>query len=136
MITLIKSSEILPANHADYLPKPHNNDQACSLYKLPATQTLPIVDKAMLRTAAPSKDGIYTFSTTISAKLQCPVQQPTTPVAFKLTDTQGRQYIVGLNRPPFPIVRLEREFGQRPTDNQQHIVNILWQDVFPALLIK
>ena len=71
---------------------------------------LPMVGLATLETSEEVKKGVRTHSAKLSATL-CGghLALPSRPLAYRLTCVNGRQYLLGIADPPFPLTTQEEK---------------------------
>lgn len=81
------------------------------VHELMPWQEIPIGGLAEVETTEEVENGTRLSTTKLSATLCHRFQLPSTPTAFRLTDVQGRQYLVGTAQQPFPLVKQEESIG-------------------------
>lgn len=67
-------------------------------------QEIPIVGLAQVETTEEVENGTRLSTTKLSATLCHRFQLPTTPTAFRLTDVQGKHYLLGTSEHPYPLI--------------------------------
>lgn len=74
---------------------------------------------------------------TTTATFQTCGKEPMTErqVAFRLTALDGHRFMIGTNSRPFPIVKEQNYFPEKPTDTSLKKVTVTWKSLFPMLLI-
>lgn len=79
--------------------------QAIALVREPMPwQELPLVGLASLEVTDEVENGVRIYTSKLTATLCKPFLHPKRPFAFRLTDVQGRQYVLGIVQLPFPLV--------------------------------
>ena len=79
--------------------------QAIALVREPMPwQELPLVGLASLEVTDEVENGVRIYTSKLTATLCKPFQHSSRPSAFRLTDVQGRTYLLGTSYFPFPLV--------------------------------
>lgn len=56
-------------------------------------------------------------------------------LAFRLTSIDGKRYMVGTGKRPYPVVKEQNAFPEKATDSQLKTVTITWKSLYPMLRI-
>ncbi|MBP3228197.1 MAG: hypothetical protein J6M53_05355 [Bacteroidaceae bacterium] len=103
-------------------------------------QELPLVGLAQVETSDEVERGMRLYTTKLTATLCQPFNfslftiNSARPLAFRLTDVQGRQYLLGTSQPPYPLVSQTETKGNKPTDRTAYTFNI--QHTSPNSLLE
>lgn len=54
---------------------------------------------------------------------------------FRLTSIDGKQYMIGTDARPYPIIKERNPFPEKPADTTLKTVTITWKSLLPMLLI-
>lgn len=75
------------------------------------------------------------YTTTVSFHTR--EKQPITDrrIAFRLTSVDGKRYMVGTNTRPFPLIKENNAFPEKPADSSLKAVKVTWKSLLPMLLI-
>lgn len=57
-------------------------------------------------------------------------------VIFRLTAIDGKRYLIGTNRRPYPVIRAIDQFPEKPADSSLKKITITWKSVLPMLFIE
>lgn len=115
MIRYIRRIESCPARHlASALPVP---DTLSVLLPLSVVwDPLEIIDLASLTVSDASTSGLRLWTAKLSATLATRPAPPDEPLCLRLTDTSGRQYLLGLAQRPHLLIAFEDRAPARATD--------------------
>lgn len=74
---------------------------------------------------------------TVTAQFLMKDKEPLTDrhLSFKLTSINGKQYLLGTNSRPFPIIKENNNFPEKPADSQMKQVTITWKSTYSLLQI-
>lgn len=97
---------------------------------------LPMIGLATLETSEEVKKGVRTHSAKLSATL-CGdrLALPARPLAYRLTCVNGRQYLLGIADPPFPLTAQEEKMPGNAAENSAVSLVVSLQSLLPMLKI-
>lgn len=79
--------------------------QAIALVREPMPwQELPLVGLASLEVTDEVENGVRIYTSKLTATLCKPFLHPKRPSAFRLTDVQGKLYLLGTAQIPYPLI--------------------------------
>lgn len=55
--------------------------------------------------------------------------------AFRLTTVKGEKFLVGTNTRPYPIIKENTPYPEKPADNMLKKMTITWKSIYPMLKI-
>lgn len=99
-------------------------------------QGLPLVGLASLEVTDEVENGVRLYTSKLTATLCKQFQHPTRPSAFRLTDVQGRQYLLGTALQPFALVAQNENIGNAPSSSTANTLTVNWQNATPILQIR
>lgn len=79
-------------------------------------QEIPIVGLAQVETTEEVENGMRLSTTKLTATLCQRFQLPTRPLAFRLTDVRGNQYLLGTAESPYPLVKISSIRSSKETE--------------------
>lgn len=79
-------------------------------------QEIPIVGLAEVETTEEVENGTRLTTTKLTASLCRRFQLPTTPTAFRLTDTRGNTYLLGTAERPYPLITQAQTHAATPSE--------------------
>ena len=97
---------------------------------------LPMIGLATLETSEEVKKGVRTHSAKFTATLcggRLPL--PSRPLAYRLTCVNGRQYLLGIADPPFPLTTQEEKRPGRAAETSAVSLVVSLQSVVPMMKI-
>ena len=119
----LKSAIILPA-------------QAKALVGEPMPwQELPIVGLASLEVTDEVENGVRIYTSKLTATLCKSFLHPKRPSAFRLTDVQGKQYLLGTAKSPYPLISQALSCTTDSSKGSTTILSINYLSVYPLLSI-
>lgn len=99
--------------------------QAKALVREPMPwQELPLVGLASLEVTDEVENGVRIYTSKLTATLCKPFLHPKRPSAFRLTDVQGKQYLVGTALQPFPLVKQEESIASSAASQTAFTITI------------
>lgn len=75
------------------------------------------------------------YTTTVTFKTPCRKLLALSRMAFRLTDVNGNQYMVGTNSRPYPIIKELQTFPDKVPESSLKQFSITWKSMYPMLLI-
>lgn len=78
-------------------------------------QEIPIIGLAEVETTEEVENGTRLSTTKLNATLCHRFQIPTTPIAFRLTDTRGNTYLLGTAEHPYPLITQTQTHAPTPS---------------------
>ena len=91
--------------------------QAIALVREPMPwQELPLVGLASLEVTNEVDNGVRIYTSKLTATLCKPFLHPKRPSTFRLTDVQGKQYLLGTAQSPYPLIT-QKESIERNTNS-------------------
>lgn len=75
-------------------------------------QELLLVGLASLKVTDEVENGVRIYTSKLTATLCKPFLHPKRPSAFRLTDVQGKQYLLGTAQSPYPLVSQTENIGE------------------------
>lgn len=54
---------------------------------------------------------------------------------FRLTGADGKQYLIGTDTRPFPIIKEKNPWPAKPTESTMKTVTVMWKALLPILTI-
>lgn len=76
---------------------------------------------------------IYTTTATFRTARKTPVAMRRQ--VFRLTSMDGKRFLLGTSDRPYPVVKEENPFPEKPVDGMLKTVTITWKSVLPLLSI-
>ena len=76
------------------------------------------------------------YNTTVTFKTPCRKLLALSRMAFRLTDVNGNQYLVGTNSRPYAIIKELQTFPDKVPDSSLKQFTITWKSMHPMLLIE
>ena len=76
------------------------------------------------------------YTTTVTFKTPCRKFLALRCMAFRLTDANGNQYLIGTNSRPYPIIKELQTFPDKVPDSSLKQFSITWKSMHPMLLIE
>lgn len=73
------------------------------------------------------------YTTTVTFKTPCRKLLALSRMAFRLTDVNGNQYMVGTNSRPFPIIKEVQNYPEKVPDSSLKQFTITWKSMCPML---
>lgn len=77
--------------------------------------------------------GQRVYTTTVTFKTPCRKLLALSRMAFRLTDVNGDQYMVGTNSRPFPIIKEVQNYPEKVPDSSLKQFSITWKSMCPML---
>lgn len=87
-------------------------------------QGIPIVGLAEVETTEEVENGTRLTTTKLTATLCRHFQLPTTPTAFRLTDTRGTTYLLGTSNHPYPLITQAQTHAATPSERTAFTLTI------------
>ena len=87
-------------------------------------QELPTVGLASLDVTEEVERGTRTTAAKLSATLCKSVILPTAPLSFRLTDVQGRTYLLGTAENPHPLMTFAKNVAENPSGESRQFLTI------------
>lgn len=78
-------------------------------------------------------ETVYTTTVTFQTKRKDVVRWKR--IAFRLTSIDGNQFLVGTGSRPYPVVKENNTFPEKPGDSTLKTVTITWRSLLPMLYI-
>lgn len=75
-------------------------------------QEIPLVGLASLEVTDKVENGVRIYTSKLTATLCKPFLHPKRPSAFRLTDVQGKQYLLGTAQSPYPLISQIESIGE------------------------
>ena len=97
-------------------------------------QELPIVGLASLETTEEVDKGVRITTIKLQAKLCRSVMLPASPLSFRITDVQGKMFLLGTSATPHPLVVISTKVADNP-NNEAIFTFTLQQKTSIGLLI-
>ena len=108
----LKSAIILPA-------------QTKALVREPMPwQELPLVGLASLEVTDEVENGVRIYTSKLTATLCKSFLHPKYPSAFRLTDVQGKQYLLGTAHNPYPLISQTESVGENASSQTAYVITI------------
>lgn len=97
---------------------------------------LPMVGLATLETSEEVKKGVRTHSAKLTATL-CGgrLALPSRPLAYRLTCVNGRQYLLGIADPPFPLTAQEEKMPGNAAETSAVSLVVSLNSSYPVLKV-
>ena len=76
---------------------------------------------------------VYTTTATFKSCSKIPMEARRK--AFRLTSVDGQRFMIGTNARPYPIIKENNPFPEKPTDSSLKTVTITWKAPHPMLRI-
>lgn len=76
---------------------------------------------------------VYTTTVTLQTKEKTPGDR--FRLAFRLTSIDGTQFLVGTDSRPYPVIKENNAFPEKPGDSDLKTVTITWKAPLPMLTI-
>lgn len=103
-------------------------------YFVPAEE-VPIVGLASLNVSDEVSDGLRTYTSKVTATMEKRLPHSSLTMAVRLTDVQGRRYLMGGAARPYPLFQQEDKYADRPGEPSACQLTITLQGPFPAMEI-
>lgn len=87
-------------------------------------QEIPIVGLTEVETTEEVENGTRLSTTKLTATLCHHFQLPTTPTAFRLTDTRGNTYLLGTAEHPYPLITQAQTHTPTSSERTTHTLTI------------
>lgn len=108
--------------------------QAIALVREPMPwQELPIVGLASLDFTEEVEKGTRTTTAKLSAKLCKSINLPISPLSFRLTDVQGRTFLLGTAESPHPLVTFAKNVAENPSGEARQVLSLECKSTFGLL---
>lgn len=99
-------------------------------------QELPLVGLASLEVSDEVEDGVRIYTSKLNATLCKSFLHPKRPSAFRLTDVQGNQYLLGTAYKPFPLVAIITNTSTNEAERTVTVLSANWVSLKPLLTIS
>lgn len=76
---------------------------------------------------------VYTTTATFNTCDKKPIT--VRQASFRLTSVDGKQYMIGTDSRPYPIIKERNPYPEKPADTTLKTVTITWKSLLPMLLI-
>lgn len=119
----LRTAKPLPGLREVYLP-----------YYIPC-EKVNIVGLASMEVSDDVADGLRTYTTKVVATLPKRLLHSSNTRALRLTDVEGRRYLVGGINKPFPLFLQEDKYANRPSEPSACTLTVTLQGPFPAMEI-
>lgn len=80
-------------------------------------------------------NGQKVFTSTVTFQTYCKETFQGKRCAFRLTSIDGTQFLVGTYSRPYPIIKENNAFPEKPGDSDMKTVTITWKAPLPMLTI-
>lgn len=80
-------------------------------------------------------DGEKVYTTTVTFQMKCKMPTEERRVAFRLTSIDGNQFLVGTDIRPYPVIKENNPYPEKPGDSVLKQVTVTWKSPYPMLLI-
>ena len=87
-------------------------------------QEIPIIGLTEVETTEEVENGIRLSTTKLTATLCKRFQSSSKPLAFRLTDVQGKQYLLGTVRSPYPLITQMESHEDKAAATTTYILSI------------
>lgn len=134
MVAFINRLEICAARHARFTTFAPSPD-AILAAPMPLLE-LPLQGLAELEVTRELNDGIYLFTSKLTAVLSCAYDNPSEPQILRLTLTDGTQYYIGTNRRPFPTMSLNTSRPAKTPNQSAITLSAQWIGPLPPLRVR
>lgn len=98
-------------------------------------EEIPLADLAALTAKEEIDDGVRVFKTRLEATLRCDIAARSEPHYYRVTDTQGKAFLIGLPTPPFPIAHTETHIDSHPSGIAAATFRLEWTHLYGPLEI-
>lgn len=83
--------------------------------------------------ASENNQIVYTTSLSFRTKDKTPMAER--KLAFRLTSVNGAQFIIGLPYRPYPIIKENNPYPDKPGDDTLKTVQVTWKSLHPMLFL-
>lgn len=81
------------------------------------------------------QDGQKVYTTTVTFQTKEKTPGDRVRLAFRLTSIDGTQFLVGTDSRPYPVIKENNAFPEKPGDSDMKTVTITWKATLPMLTI-
>lgn len=81
------------------------------------------------------ESGVRQFTTKLTFKTCDTLTLTGSPVAVKFTSTDGREYLIGRERAPYPVLTLQENFPSSHTESSLNAYTLEWTDTVKPLTV-
>ena len=134
MIRNIKKVEIIEVQHLSTVKALPGLREVYVPYYIPCEE-IPIVGLASLNISDSVGDGIRTYTSKLTATIVKRLTHCSEVRALRLTDVQGRRYLMGGADRPYPLFLQEDKYADRPGEVSACSLTVTLQGPFPAMEI-
>lgn len=111
--------------------------QAIALVREPMPwQELPLVGLASLEVTDEVENGVRIYTSKLTATLCKSFLHPKRPSAFRLTDVQGNQSLLGTAQSPYPLISQTESIGENSVLQTAYIISIQHKSEISLIIIK
>lgn len=111
--------------------------QAIALVREPMPwQELPLVGLASLEVTDEVDNGVRIYTSKLTATLCKQFLYPKRPSAFRLTDVQGKQYLLGTAQSPYPLISQTESIGGKSVSQTAYVITIQHKAEISLINIK
>lgn len=80
------------------------------------------------------ENGVRTVTSNLTATLYCDLPLHTKPLAFRLTDVHGIQYLMGTMEKPYPFVIQSFTNSNKPIEKNEYTLFVQWSGFLRQML--
>lgn len=135
MMKFIHKVERAPISALTHEPLPLPDGQCVWWDIVPTFEVLPIVGLAELRTKSEVEGGVRIVHTMLNATLRCDINTIDEPALYRLTDTAGQTFLLGMHTPPYPITVTESNVDAKLSGQAATTLRIDWHHIYSPLEI-
>jgi hypothetical protein len=135
MSKLVHVNKIEMLRCEDLIPMIVLSDTTCRFSREPFFTFMDIHELVGVTVEDSYENNQKVFTTTATFATCCKKPLTDRRMAFRLTSVDGKRYMIGTNSRPYPIIRQNNTFPDKPADSMLKSVTITWKAMTPMLLI-
>lgn len=134
MLLYLNKVEVCNARHLHTVVI--DNEKKCAIVQdwVP-WEIIPAVQLSSLTITDEMRNGQRVYTSKLTIRLQQPDIQLPSQAAFRLTDVDGRQYLLGLSERPYPACNVEETRPADPSEPSLSVLKVEQLSIHPMLRI-